>query len=122
MELNEIGRRAKAASRHLGILSTSKKNEALRAVAAALVANSASIIAANEIDVKNAKENHMSEALLDRLSVNEARVKAMADGILHLCLQMCIVWMSKPARCFGKQKQEKAMQVGRLSWTRGMCI
>lgn len=84
MELNEIGRRAKAASRHLGILSTSKKNEALKAVAAALVANSADIIAANEIDVKNAKENHMSEALLDRLSVNEARVKAMADGILQV--------------------------------------
>jgi len=84
MELNEIGRRAKAASRHLGILSTSKKNEALRAVAAALVANSADIIAANEIDVKNAKENGMSEALLDRLSVNEARVKAMADGILQV--------------------------------------
>ena len=84
MELNEIGRRAKAASRHLGILSTIKKNEALKAVAAALVANSADIIAANEIDVKNAKENHMSEALLDRLSVNEARVKAMADGILQV--------------------------------------
>ena len=84
MELNEIGKRAKAASRHLGILSTSKKNEALKAVAAALVANSADIISANEIDVKNAKENGMSEALLDRLSVNEARVKAMADGILQV--------------------------------------
>jgi len=84
MELNEIGKRAKAASRHLAILSTSKKNEALKAVAAALVANSADIIAANEIDVKNAKENGMSEALLDRLSVNEARVKAMADGILQV--------------------------------------
>ncbi len=84
MELNEIGKRAKAASRHLAILSTSKKNEALKAVAAALVSNSADIIAANEIDVKNAKENGMSEALLDRLSVNEARVKAMADGILQV--------------------------------------
>ncbi|MBQ8634105.1 MAG: glutamate-5-semialdehyde dehydrogenase [Lachnospiraceae bacterium] len=84
MELVEIGKRAKAASRQLGVLSTSKKNEALKAVAAALVANSADIIAANEIDVKNAKENGMSEALLDRLSVNEARVKAMADGILQV--------------------------------------
>jgi len=84
MELVEIGKRAKAASRQLGVLSTSKKNEALKAVAAALVANSADIIDANEIDVKNAKENGMSEALLDRLSVNEARVKAMADGILQV--------------------------------------
>ena len=84
MELNEIGRRAKAASRKLAILSTSKKNEALQAVAAAMIANSASIIAANEIDMVNAKENGMSEALLDRLFVNEARVKAMADGILQV--------------------------------------
>ena len=84
MELNEIGKRAKAASHGLAILPTVKKNEALRAVAAALVAHSAEIIEANEIDVKNAKENGMSEALLDRLSVNEARVKAMADGILQV--------------------------------------
>ncbi len=84
MELNEIGKRAKAASRQLAILSTGKKNDALKAVAAALVANSAAIIAGNEIDMKNAKENGMSEALLDRLFVNEARVKAMADGILQV--------------------------------------
>ena len=48
------------------------------------MAHTDEILAANEIDVKNAKENGMSEALLDRLSVNEARVKAMADGILQV--------------------------------------
>ncbi len=84
MDLIQIGKRAKDASHRLAILSTVKKNEALKAVAAALVANSEAIIAANEIDVKNAKKNGMSEALLDRLSVNEARVKAMADGILQV--------------------------------------
>ena len=84
MDLIEIGKRAKAAAHRLAIMPTIKKNEALKAVASALVANSAAIIAANEIDVKNAKENGMSEALLDRLSVNETRVKAMADGILQV--------------------------------------
>jgi len=84
MDLIEIGKRAKAASHKLSILPTVKKNEALKAVAEALVANSAAILAANEIDVKNAKENGMSEALLDRLSLNEARVKGMADGILQV--------------------------------------
>ena len=84
MYLIQIGKRAKDASHRLAILSTVKKNEALKAVAAALVANSEAIIAANEIDVKNAKKNGMSEALLDRLSVNEARVNAMADGILQV--------------------------------------
>ena len=84
MDLIEIGKRAKAASHRLAILPTVKKNEALKAVAGALVANSAAILTANEIDVANAKENGMSEALLDRLSLNEARVKGMADGILQV--------------------------------------
>ena len=84
MDLIEIGKRAKAASHRLAILPTVKKNEALKAVAEALVANSAAILAANEIDVKNAKENGMSEALLDRLSLNDSRVKGMADGILQV--------------------------------------
>ena len=84
MDLIEIGKRAKEASHRLAILPTVKKNEALKAVAKALVANSAAILAANEIDVANAKENGMSEALLDRLSLNEARVKGMADGILQV--------------------------------------
>ena len=84
MDLNRIGKQAKEASRRLAILSTGKKNETLRAVAEALVAHSDAILAANEIDVAHAKENGMSEALLDRLSLNEARVKAMADGILQV--------------------------------------
>ncbi len=84
MDLIEIGKRAKEASRHLAILPTVKKNEALKAVAQALVANCASILEANEIDVANAKKNGMSEALLDRLSLNEARVQGMADGILQV--------------------------------------
>ena len=84
MELIQIGKRAKAASHRLAILPTVKKNEALRAVAKALVENTAAILAANEIDVKNAKANGMSEALLDRLSLNEARVRGMADGILQV--------------------------------------
>lgn len=84
MDLIQIGKRAKDASHRLAILPTVKKNEALQAVAKALMENTAAILAANEIDVKNAKENGMSEALLDRLSLNEARVKAMADGILQV--------------------------------------
>ncbi len=84
MDLIQIGKQAKEASRHLAILPTVKKNEALKAVAEALVANSTAILAANEIDVTNAKANGMSEALLDRLSLNEARVKGMADGILQV--------------------------------------
>lgn len=84
MDLIEIGKRAKASASRLAILPTVKKNEALKAVAEALVANSAAILAANEKDVAAAKENGMSEALIDRLALTEARVQGMADGILQV--------------------------------------
>lgn len=84
MDIIEIGKRAKDASRHLAILPTVKKNEALTAVAEALQKNCAAILKANEADVKNAKVNGMSEALIDRLSLSEARVQGMADGILQV--------------------------------------
>ncbi len=80
-DLTELGKRAKAASHKLSILPTIKKNEALQAVADALIANCDKILTANETDVANAKKNGMSEALIDRLALNKARVSAMADGI-----------------------------------------
>ena len=84
MDLIELGKRAKASASRLAILPTVKKNEALRAVAEALVANTAPILAANEKDLAAAKENGMSEALMDRLALTQARVKGMADGILQV--------------------------------------
>lgn len=84
MDLIEIGKRAKAASHRLAILPTVKKNEALKAVAESLVANSAVILSANEIDVANARKNGMTEALIDRLALTETRVKGMADGVLQV--------------------------------------
>ncbi len=82
--LEELGKRAKAASRVLATLGQNEKNEALLAVAEALVSSSKEIIEANDIDMKNAKENGMSEALLDRLKVNEARLSDMAVGIRQI--------------------------------------
>ncbi|MBQ8318939.1 MAG: glutamate-5-semialdehyde dehydrogenase, partial [Lachnospiraceae bacterium] len=79
--LNELGAKAKAASRVMARLSQNDKNNALLAVADALVENAAPIIEANSIDMDNAKKNGMSEALLDRLLLTEARLEDMAIGI-----------------------------------------
>ncbi len=79
--LNELGAKAKAASRVMARLSQNDKNKALLAVADALVANAAPIMEANAIDMDNAKSNGMSEALQDRLLLNEARLEDMAIGI-----------------------------------------
>ncbi len=79
--LNELGAKAKSASRIMARLSQNDKNNALLAVADALVDNAAPIIEANSIDMDNAKKNGMSEALLDRLLLTEARLEDMAVGI-----------------------------------------
>ena len=79
--LISLGERAKAAARALALASTEQKNEALRAIAKALKADTDKIIAANEIDLENGREAGLSKALLDRLSLNRDRVFAMADGV-----------------------------------------
>ncbi len=80
--INDIGMRAKAASKIVRNLSTDVKNECLKACAQALMDASDEIITANKKDLELAKANGMSEALLDRLSINEKRIRGMAEGIL----------------------------------------
>ena len=59
--LKELGVRAKKASRELNRLGVKRKNEGLEAVAKALILHQDKILAANEKDVKKAKENQMSD-------------------------------------------------------------
>lgn len=79
--LEQIGIKAKKASRYLAKLGIDEKNKALEVVADALTANAESIIAANEKDLVNAKANGMKPALIDRLTLDVKRINAMADGI-----------------------------------------
>lgn len=82
--LEELGKRAKRASRSLNRLGVVKKNEGLEAVAAALLANSSRMIEANRQDVEKAREQGMKESLVDRLTLTEERVKGMAEGIRQI--------------------------------------
>ena len=79
--LEKIGRQAKEAEVVLRTLSTSRKNEALYKAAEALEAAEEKLIAANAEDVRIAREKGMAAGLLDRLTLNPARVKGMADGL-----------------------------------------
>ncbi|MCM1288331.1 MAG: glutamate-5-semialdehyde dehydrogenase [Clostridium sp.] len=79
--LNELGKKAKAASRSLAKLGQTEKNDALLAVADALIKKADEIIAANSIDMEAAKKNGMSEALLDRLLLTRERLADMAEGV-----------------------------------------
>lgn len=79
--LVQIGKRAKAASRELGLLGVTDKNRGLAAVSAALKDNMKKIMAANAVDVKIAEEKGVKPSLIDRLKVNEGRILSMAEGI-----------------------------------------
>jgi len=72
---------AKASSRVLSTLSGTQKNSILRAMAQGLRDKCTEILEANALDMKAAKVNNLSDALKDRLLLDEARVEAMAIAI-----------------------------------------
>ena len=83
--LIDLGIKAKSASKALVTASSEVKNTALKAIAKALCEHSAEIISANALDLETAKANGMSPSMLDRLTLNEDRIKGMADGVSALC-------------------------------------
>ena len=82
--LESLGVRAKRASEVLAHLDPASKNLGLRAAADALQKNTAEIIAANSIDVQNAREKGLKESLIDRLMLTKERIEGMAKGIIEV--------------------------------------
>src|SRR6187200_1058772 len=78
--VTELCLAAKAAARKLAQLDTGTKDRALRAVADALEARVGEILEANARDLEAGRESGLSDALMDRLALDEARVAAIADG------------------------------------------
>jgi glutamate-5-semialdehyde dehydrogenase len=76
-----IGRAARAASRELALASTATKNAALCAMAAHLRQQSAAILKANAADLEAAKAGGLVASFIDRLTLTEARIEAMARGL-----------------------------------------
>ncbi len=82
MEYIEIlGQNAKNAAPLLTKMSAGLKNDVLSQIAKDLSENKEAIIAANNLDIENAKKNGMSESLLDRLTLTEKRIDAMVEGV-----------------------------------------
>lgn len=79
--VQEMAQQAKRAARSLGALPTAIKNAALLAMAEALIANAARIQDANAADLAAGRESGLSETLLDRLTLNDARIRGMAEGL-----------------------------------------
>ncbi|MDU4933923.1 MAG: glutamate-5-semialdehyde dehydrogenase [Peptostreptococcaceae bacterium] len=83
-ELLLIGKNAKEASYDLGVLSTKEKDNALLLMAEELVRSKSEILDANKVDLENAKEKGISEALLDRLALSDERIEEMANGLREI--------------------------------------
>jgi len=80
-ELILKGEKAKKASRRIGILTTESKNRALLLIAEELVKQTSFLIAENFKDINAAKKAGISLSLIDRLMLNEERIKGMAEGL-----------------------------------------
>lgn len=80
MTTHEILTAAKKASKAIALLDTDGKNRAIENMASALEKHTKDILEANALDVKNA-EGTISQVMIDRLSLNEDRILAMAKGM-----------------------------------------
>lgn len=83
--LEEMGKAARAASYQLAELTTQQKNQVLQSIADRLETESAAILAANADDVADARHNGMSDAMLDRLTLNPQRLKGIANDVRKVC-------------------------------------
>lgn len=81
VSLLEQARAVKAASTRLALATTAQKNEALEACAGLLLANSSSILDANRSDVRRCEAAGVETTTIDRLMLNESRIRAMAQGL-----------------------------------------
>ncbi len=79
--VSEKAVKAKAAARRLANISTEIKNTALFKMAAGLEREAAKLISENRKDLMEAEKKGLSKAMIDRLTLNHDRIKAMADGL-----------------------------------------
>lgn len=81
MNLKEQSIRAKQASRQVRLLPEETRNAVLRSFADHLEENIPEIISENRKDLTQAKQNNMSQAMLDRLMLDETRIRKIAEGV-----------------------------------------
>src|SRR6202162_1106950 len=80
-QMTELATRARAAARVLALASPQQKPHARKALERALRANATTILAANAEDVAEVRASGASPAFIDRLTLTQGRIDAMADGI-----------------------------------------
>lgn len=86
-EIRTLAQRAKEVAAELALTPTGVKNQALRAMAAALLSGQGQILSENAKDLRAARRRGVRGALLDRLALNPSRVREMAEGLRAVASQ-----------------------------------
>ena len=79
--IEKLGASAKKAVPVISSLKVSEKNAVLAEISRRLPESKAELIAANQLDIEAAEKNGMSKSLIDRLTLTEARIEGMAEGV-----------------------------------------
>ena len=82
--IEELGQKAQTARKSLLNASTGQKNDILKAIAAKLLEKQGDILKENEKDIENARENGISEAMVDRLRLTPERIQGISDACIQL--------------------------------------
>jgi glutamate-5-semialdehyde dehydrogenase len=107
--MRDVGRRARAAARHIGRAETGSKDAALTAIASAIEDTAEHLKRENATDLAAGREQGLDAALLDRLELNDARISAMADGLRQ------IVALPDPVGSISEMNyRPSGIQVGRM--------
>ena len=108
MTTKEILEKAKCAKKQIALLNHEQKNDILKNMAASLINNSESILAANKIDVEKARGT-ASEVMLDRLTLTKERIEGMANGILE------VVELPDPVGRVIEENSRRGMKIQKVS-------
>ncbi|WP_208434916.1 glutamate-5-semialdehyde dehydrogenase [Bartonella phoceensis] len=85
-QMKEMGLKARYAAAILAVMSSEQKNKALEMVALSLEAQSAEILQANRQDLVNAAQNNLKAAMIDRLKLDELRLRAIIDSVRQIAI------------------------------------
>jgi len=108
-QIQQLAKDARDASRIMAQVPTTVKNHLLRQMADALVASGAALIEENARDLAAGREKGLSEAMIDRLRLDEGRIRGMADGLRE------VAELPDPVgEVTGMWRRPNGIQVGRM--------
>jgi len=107
--MQEIGQRARVASRAMARASSEQKNQALLQIAKAIRESAAEILRVNALDVGQAKDNGQDAAFIDRLTMTSKTIESMALGLEQ------IVSLADPiGQLSAPQKQASGIEISQM--------